>query len=178
MLAAGSICGGVVQQRNSRWLSARPALLLGTCVLITGMAQVGMGASRSKLVALAMAWLIGAGTASLLAGVNLISQVGSPMVLRAGWPVSARSPSSVAGLSGLIAAALSLWIGLPATFVWLGGLGVALGLWELTRRAGLRIPEPRASTEGACRAGSDQAHTRSTTAARKAAARPPPIRPR
>jgi hypothetical protein len=159
VLAAGSICGGVVLQRNSRWLSARPALLLGTSVLITGVAQVGMGASRSKLVALAMAWLIGAGTASLLAGVNLISQVGSPMVLRgrmAGLGQIAFLGGG--GLSGLIAAALSLQIGLPATFMWLGGLGVALGLWELTRRAGLRIPEAAASAEGTGRPGSDQAH--------------------
>ena len=36
----------------------------------------------------------------------------------------------------------SMTIGLAATFAWLGGIGVLLGLWELTQRAGLRIPPP------------------------------------
>ncbi|QPN61440.1 MFS transporter [Synechococcus sp. CBW1002] len=143
VLAAGSICGGVVLQRNSSWLSQRPALLMGACVLATGAAQVGMGVSTSTGFALAMAWVIGAGTASLLAGVNLISQVGSPMVLRgrmAGLGQIAFLGGG--GLSGLIAAGLSMTIGLAATFAWLGGIGVLLGLWELTQRAGLRIPPP------------------------------------
>jgi hypothetical protein len=43
------------------------------------------------------------------------------------------------GLSGLMAAALTLMIGLHATLALLGGTGLLLGLLELQRRHGLRL---------------------------------------
>jgi hypothetical protein len=143
VLAAGSICGGLVLQRHSRWLSQRPALLLGSCTLITALAQLGLArfsqAATSGL-GLAATFAIGAGTASLLSGVNLISQVGSPMAIRgrmAGLGQIAFLGGG--GLSGLMAAALSLLIGLKATMALLGGTGLLLALVELQRRHQLRL---------------------------------------
>jgi MFS family permease len=140
VLAAGSICGGVVLQRHSRWLSERPALLLGGSTLLSALAQLGMAASRSSGFSLAMSFLIGMGTASLLAGANLIAQVGAPMHLRgrmAGLGQIAFLGGG--GLSGVLAALLVMAIGLPATFGVLGSGGLALGLQELWRRRSLRI---------------------------------------
>ena len=86
VIAAGSISGGVVLQRNARALGRRPGLLLGWSTLITGLAQVGLALEASqhwgRLWGLAMAYLIGLGTAALLAGTNLIIQVHAPQVLR------------------------------------------------------------------------------------------------
>ena len=82
VLAAGSITGGILLQRNSLWLSQRPGLLLGSCGLITALAQMGLSRTGHPLWALAMAFVIGAGTAVLLSGTNLICQVGAPQVLR------------------------------------------------------------------------------------------------
>lgn len=141
VLAAGSITGGMVLQRHSGWLSARPGLLLGSSTLLTALAQIGMAATRGHMAAqLAMTALIGAGTACLLAGTNLIAQVGAPMVLRgrmAGLGQIAFLGGG--GLSGVIAALLSQRIGLGATFAVLGSAGAAIGAWELIRRGGLRI---------------------------------------
>jgi MFS family permease len=147
VLAAGSIAGGVVLQRNSHWFSHRPGLLMGGCTLLTALAQLGMalahpdpGGAVHRTLALAMAFLIGAGTAMLLAGVNLIGQVGAPMVLRgrmAGMGQIAFLGGG--GLSGLIAAALTMHWGLMATFALSGGCGLALGLGELWRRGRLQL---------------------------------------
>jgi MFS family permease len=91
-------------------------------------------------MSLAMTFLIGAGTASLLAGVNLISQVGAPMVLRgrmAGLGQIAFLGGG--GISGLVAALLSEQIGLRACFGLLGGIGLVLVSLEIWRRGRLRL---------------------------------------
>jgi MFS family permease len=140
VLAAGSVCGGLVLQRHSKLLSRWPGLLLGGCTLITAVAQLGMASSGSTPLSLAMTFLIGAGTASLLAGVNLISQVGAPMVLRgrmAGLGQIAFLGGG--GISGLVAALLSEQIGLRACFGLLGGIGLMLGSLEIWRRGRLRL---------------------------------------
>jgi hypothetical protein len=147
VLACGSIAGGVLLQRNSAWLCDRPGLLLGSCTLLTAVAQLGMALATPELMgrmalpaALLMAFLIGAGTASLLAGVNLISQVGAPMAIRgrmAGLGQIAFLGGG--GLSGLLAVGIFNTLGLQACFALLGGIGTALGTLELARRRGLRL---------------------------------------
>ncbi|MEB3266658.1 MAG: MFS transporter [Cyanobacteriota bacterium] len=140
VLAAGSLCGGVVLQRHSQWLAERPALLLGGSTTLTALAQLGMAAAPNAGISLAMSFLIGMGTASLLAGANLIAQVGAPMELRgrmAGLGQIAFLGGG--GLSGVLAALLVTAIGLPATFGLLGSGGLVLGLQELWRRRSLRI---------------------------------------
>ena len=143
VLAAGSISGGLVLQRHSRWLSQRPGLLLGSCTLITATAQLVMAAFSSPEtvgIGLAATFALGAGTASLLAGVNLIGQVGSSMAIRgrmAGLGQIAFLGGG--GLSGLLAAAMSLTLGLQGTFAVLGAAGFVLGLQELISRRGLRL---------------------------------------
>jgi hypothetical protein len=82
VLAAGSITGGIVLQRNSHKFSSRPGLTLGCFALITAVAQLGMASSKFVPIVLLMVWLIGAGTAGLLSSANLITQVGSEQVLR------------------------------------------------------------------------------------------------
>jgi hypothetical protein len=131
----------MVLQRNSTRLIQRPALLLGSCTLVTACAQLGMaGFSANLAIQLAMTFLIGAGTACLLSGTNLISQIGAPMVLRgrmAGLGQIAFLGGG--GLSGLLAAALSMRVGLSATFAVMGSAGLVLGITELIRRGGLRL---------------------------------------
>lgn len=153
VLAAGSIVGGVLLQRNSARLAARPALLIGSCTLVTAVAQLGMAAANGQpALQLAMTFLIGAGTACLLAGANLIGQIGAPMELRgrmAGLGQIAFLGGG--GLSGIGAALLSQRIGLNATFGLLGSIGLALGMLELIRRGKLRLApirsaEPRAGS--------------------------------
>jgi len=140
VLAAGSICGGVILQRNSRWLCNRPSLLLGVCTVVTGLAQIGLGTSRGAVTGLAMTFLIGAGTACLLAGTNLISQVGSPQRLRGRMAgLSQIAFLGGGGLSGLLAALLTLAWGLGPTAALLGSLGLAIGILELMRRGGTRL---------------------------------------
>ena len=85
VLAAGSITGGVLLQRNSFRLSQRPALLLGSSALLTSLAQLGLGIDGPRAWTLAMAFLIGWGTAVLLSGTNLITQVGSPKCCADAW---------------------------------------------------------------------------------------------
>ncbi|MCX5931907.1 MAG: MFS transporter [Cyanobacteria bacterium] len=140
VLAAGSIGGGLLLQRRSQWLSERPSLLLGSCVVLTSLAQLGMALTAPTAFRLAMTFLIGAGTAGLLAGSNLILQVGAPLVLRgrmAGLGQIAFLGGG--GFSGLIAAGLCLRVGLPATFALMGSVGLVLGLMELCSRWGLRL---------------------------------------
>ena len=140
VLAAGSIAGGMVLQRNSRALSQRPGLLLGSCLVVTALAQLGMAFSAGLAMSLTMTFLIGAGTACLLSGTNLISQIGAPMVLRgrmAGLGQIAFLGGG--GLSGLLAAALSMQVGLSVTFAVMGSAGLVLGITELIRRGGLRL---------------------------------------
>lgn len=144
VLAAGSICGGVILQRNSTWLSQRPGLLMGGCVVLTAIAQLGMAITQEgpwRLPGgLLMSFLIGAGTATLLSGVNLMAQVGAPLALRgrmAGLGQIAFLGGG--GFSGLLAAGMLASLGMAATFGVLGGLGLVLGLGELVRRGNLRL---------------------------------------
>jgi hypothetical protein len=72
--------------------------------------------------------------------VNLISQVGAPMAIRgrmAGLGQIAFLGGG--GLSGLMAAGLSLTLGLRGTFALLGTAGLVLGLVELRQRGRLRL---------------------------------------
>ncbi len=142
VLAAGSVAGGVVLQRNSQTLIARPGVLLGGCTVLTALAQLGMAWSASAVgigwrepLSLAMAFLIGAGTAGLLAGTNLIGQMGAPMALRGRMAgLSQIAFLGGGGLSGLLAAGLVSVKGLTTTFMVLGSVGLAVGLQELARR--------------------------------------------
>lgn len=146
VIAVGSLCGGVVLQRHSTWLSQRPGVLLGASALITALAQIGLAwvlmhaGPWSQPLGLAMSGLIGVGTATLLSGVNLMAQVGAPMVLRgrmAGLGQIAFLGGG--GFSGLLAAGLTQTIGMAPTFGILGSLGTVLALAELTRRGGMRL---------------------------------------
>jgi hypothetical protein len=121
-------------------LSERPVLLLGSCAVTVALAQLGMAAASGEPFALAMAFLIGAGTAGLLAGSSLILQVGAPMALRgrmAGLGQIAFLGGG--GVSGLVAAGLAMTVGLHATFALLGGLGLVIGVLELGRKGDLRL---------------------------------------
>lgn len=143
VLAAGSIAGGVLLQRNSTWLSERPALLMGVCTVATGLAQLTMAAAGLRGVAwagLAGTFVIGAGTAALLAGVNMISQVGAPLEIRgrmAGLGQIAFLGGG--GASGVIAALITMQTGLVSSFALLGGAALTLGVQELLRKGGLRL---------------------------------------
>jgi MFS family permease len=146
VIAAGSISGGVVLQRHAAAIGRRPGWLLGSSTLITGLAQLGLAVEASQhwgqWWGLAMAYLIGMGTASLLAGTNLIIQVHAPQVLRgrmAGLGQIAFLGGG--GLSGLAAASLSLWppLGVWGCFALLGSLGVALGWRELLLHRRMRL---------------------------------------
>ncbi|MFO7628580.1 MAG: MFS transporter [Prochlorococcaceae cyanobacterium] len=142
VIAAGSITGGVVLQRRATALARRPGLLLGSSILLTGLAQVGLALRLSQSWDLSMAFLIGAGTASLLAGTNLIIQVKVPQVLRgrmAGLGQIAFLGGG--GLSGLVAAALSLTLptGIWGCFALLGSLSALLGAWELLQRGSTQL---------------------------------------
>ena len=146
VLAAGSISGGIVLQRHAAALARRPALLLGSSSLITGVAQLGLSMTGVWATAptwgLTMAFLIGLGTASLLAGTNLIIQVHAPQVLRgrmAGLGQIAFLGGG--GMSGLMAAGLSLWppLGIWGCFGVLGSLGVVLSVAELALRRRMRL---------------------------------------
>lgn len=142
VLAAGSVSGGLLLQRHSQALSRRPAWLLGGCTVLTAVAQLGMAVALSwstsggkTALSLAMTFLIGAGTACLLAGTNLIAQVGAPQVLRgrmAGLGQIAFLGGG--GVSGLLAALLTMRLGLLWCFALLGLAGLAMGLRELSLR--------------------------------------------
>jgi len=147
VLAAGSIVGGVVLQRNSQALMARPGVLLGGCTVLTAVAQLGMawsavhgGEGWREPLSLAMAFLIGAGTAALLAGTNLIGQMGAPMALRGRMAgLSQIAFLGGGGLSGLLAATLTGALGLTTTFTVLGMAGLAVGIGELASRWNLGL---------------------------------------
>ncbi len=141
VLAAGSVSGGLLLQRYSQSLSRRPTLLLGGCTSLTALAQLGMAVSLAwpeghprTVMGLAMSFLIGAGTACLLAGTNMIGQVGAPQALRgrmAGLGQIAFLGGG--GLSGLVASLLTMRLGMLSCFAILGLAGLAMGLWELSR---------------------------------------------
>ena len=142
VIAAGSISGGVLLQRRAAACSRRPGLLLGGCTLLTGLAQLGLSLHASQAWGLAMAFLIGAGTACLLAGTNLIIQVHAPQVLRgrmAGLGQIAFLGGG--GISGLAAALLTGVMpgGLWGTLALLGSLGALLGVAELLQHRQMRL---------------------------------------
>jgi MFS family permease len=142
VIACGSISAGVVLQRNAQPLSRRPGLLLGGSVLLTGLGQLGLALPAPQAWGLAMAFVIGAGTAALLSGTNLIIQVHAPQVLRgrmAGLGQIAFLGGG--GISGLVAAGLTEALpgGLWSCFALLGVLGAGLGLTELLRQGRTRL---------------------------------------
>ncbi|MFM7362107.1 MAG: MFS transporter [Cyanobium sp.] len=148
-LAAGSICGGLILQRHSHELSRRPGQLLGGCCAFTAVAQLGMAAALQKpagpsiALGLAMTFAIGAGTAALLAGTNLITQVGAPLELRGRMAgLGQISFLGGGGLSGIVAALICTRVGIAATFALLGLAGLGAGMQELARWHTLRL-EPR-----------------------------------
>lgn len=142
VLAAGSIAGGVVLQRNSSRFSRRPFLTLGGFGLLTAVAQLGMARSPGVAFSLLMTFLIGAGTAGLLSSCNLISQVGSPQVMRGRMAgLSQIAFLGGGGLSGLLAAVLVIATSLSTTFALTGGIGAVLALLWMRRR-GDTVLEP------------------------------------
>ena len=146
VLAAGSIAGGVVLQRNSDRFCRRPFLTLGGFGLVTSIAQLGMARSPGVAFSLAMAFLIGAGTAGLLSSCNLISQIGSPQVMRGRMAgLSQIAFLGGGGLSGLLAAALVMITDLPTTFAISGGIGAALALLWIQRRSDQRLEPLRSA---------------------------------
>ena len=142
VLAAGSIVGGLILQRNSQRFCQRPFLTLGGFGLITAVAQLGMARTPGPSFSLAMAFLIGAGTAGLLSSCNLISQIGSPQVMRgrmAGLGQIAFLGGG--GMSGLLVALLVMATSLSTAFALTGGLTTAIAvLW--IRKRGMRQLEP------------------------------------
>ena len=142
VLAAGSIAGGLVLQRNSSQFSRRPFLTLGGFGLITALAQLGMAGTNGIEINLAMTFLIGAGTAGFLSSCNLITQIGSPQVMRGRMAgLSQIAFLGGGGLSGLLAALLVMATSLSTTFAITGGIGLALAVLWVTRRGG-RVLEP------------------------------------
>lgn len=140
ILAAGSIAGGVLLRRYSRTWSLRPGLLLGGCTSLTALAQLLLASGAGQLFSLLMVFMIGAGTAGLLAGCSLVSQVGAPMRLRGRMAGLAQIAFlGGGGLSGLLAAQLTSLAGLTATFGLLGGIGLCLGLVEVWRHGNARL---------------------------------------
>ena len=129
VLAAGSIAGGVVLQRNSTRLSSRPFLTLGGFALITAMAQLGMARTSAVGLSLAMTFLIGAGTAGLLSSCNLITQIGSPQEMRGRMAgLSQIAFLGGGGFSGLLASLLVKNTDLATTFALTGGVSASVAL--------------------------------------------------
>ncbi len=146
VLAAGSIAGGLVLQRNSHRFCRRPFLTLSGFGLLTAGAQLGMALNGPTAFSLAMTLLIGAGTAGLLSSSNLINQVGSPQELRGRMAgLSQIAFLGGGGLSGLIAALLVITIGLPATFATAGGVGLGLAVLGFWRRGQTIMEEVRST---------------------------------
>ena len=142
VLAGGSIVGGLVLQRNSQRFCRRPFLTLGGFGLITAVAQLGMARTPGPVFSLAMAFLIGAGTAGLLSSCNLISQIGSPQVMRGRMAgLSQIAFLGGGGLSGLIVAQMVMFTNLSTAFAVTGGLSAAVAvLW--IRKRGAKTLEP------------------------------------
>ncbi|WP_392348377.1 MFS transporter [Parasynechococcus sp.] len=142
VLAAGSITGGIVLQKNSSRFSRRPFLTLGGFGLITAIAQLGMAMTPGVGFSLSMAFLIGAGTAGLLSSCNLITQIGSEQVMRGRMAgLSQIAFLGGGGISGLVVALLVMVKDLSTAFALSGGLSVAIALIWMRRR-GNRVLEP------------------------------------
>ena len=129
-------------QRNSHRFSHHPARTLGCFALITAIAQLGMARGGSIAVVLGMAFFIGAGTAGLLSSANLITQVGAQQVIRGRMAgLSQIAFLGGGGLSGLIAAMLTMQLGLNQTFAITGGVGLVLASWEIWKRGSNTLEE-------------------------------------
>lgn len=140
ILAAGSITGGLVLQKRSLWLSQRPGLLLGSCGLLTALGQLGIAIGGHPWWSLAMAFVIGAGTAVLLSGLNLICQVGTAQELRGRMAGLAQIAFlGGGGISGLMAAGITIERGLGFCCGLLGAIGVVLAAAELWRFGGQQL---------------------------------------
>jgi len=140
VLAGGSILGGVVLQRNSQRFCRRPFLTLGGFGLITAVAQLGMARTSGPGFSLAMAFLIGAGTAGLLSSCNLISQIGSPQVMRGRMAgLSQIAFLGGGGLSGLIVAVLVMSTSLSTAFALTGGLSAVVAVLWMRKRGAKRL---------------------------------------
>jgi MFS family permease len=135
VLAAGSIAGGLVLQRNSAQFSYRPFLTLGGFGVITAIAQLGMSRSPGVVFSLAMAFLIGAGTAGLYSRCNLITQIGADQVMRGRMAgLSQIAFLGGGGLSGLLVAAVVVFSNLSTAFALCGGISLVVALrWIATR---------------------------------------------
>ena len=137
VLAAGSIVGGVVLQRNSSRFCQRPFLTLGGFGMVTAIAQLGMARTTGVGFSLAMAFLIGAGTAGLLSSCNLITQIGSPPAMRGRMAgLSQIAFLGGGGISGLLAALLVKTTSLSTAFGLTGGLSVAVALIWIKQQGG------------------------------------------
>tara|TARA_Y100000739_G_scaffold103470_1_gene88686 strand:- start:1391 stop:2611 length:1221 start_codon:yes stop_codon:yes gene_type:complete len=137
VLAAGSIVGGVVLQRNSSRFCQRPFLTLGGFGMVTAIAQLGMARTTGVGFSLAMAFLIGAGTAGLLSSCNLITQIGSPQEMRGRMAgLSQIAFLGGGGISGLLAALLVKTTSLSTAFGLTGGLSVAVALIWMRQQGG------------------------------------------
>lgn len=142
VLAAGSIAGGVMLQRNSQRFSSRPFLTLAGFGLLTAIAQLGMASTPGVWGSLAMAFLIGAGTAGLLSSCNLMAQIGSPQVMRGRMAgLSQIAFLGGGGISGLLAALLVVATSLSTTFAISGGIGAVVALLWI-QRCGKRELKP------------------------------------
>lgn len=142
VLAAGSITGGLVLQRCSTSFCRRPFLTLSGFGLVTSLAQLGMASSPGPIGCLAMAFLIGAGTAGLLSSCNLITQVGAPQVIRGRMgAMSQIAFLGGGGASGLVAAWVVMATDLTTTFALTGGVGTILAVLWMYRRGG-RVLDP------------------------------------
>ena len=137
VLAAGSILGGVVLQRNSSRFCQRPFLTLGGFGMVTAIAQLGMARTTGAGFSLAMAFLIGAGTAGLLSSCNLITQIGSPQEMRGRMAgLSQIAFLGGGGISGLLAALLVKTTSLSTAFGLTGGLSVGVALIWMRQQGG------------------------------------------
>ena len=135
VLAAGSIVGGVVLQRNSTRFCRRPFLTLGGFGLVTASAQLGMARTPGAGFSLAMAFLIGAGTAGLLSSCNLITQIGSPQEMRGRMAgLSQIAFLGGGGISGLLAALLVKTSNLSTAFAVTGGISCVVALIWIRQR--------------------------------------------
>jgi hypothetical protein len=134
----------VVLQRNSTRFSRRPFLTLAGFGVITAIAQLGMAGTTGVKSSLAMAFLIGAGTAGFLSSCNLITQIGSPQVMRGRMAgLSQIAFLGGGGLSGLLAALLVMATNLNTTFAVTGGVGLVLTVFWAARRGQRTLDPPR-----------------------------------
>jgi hypothetical protein len=87
-----------------------------------------------------MAFFIGAGTAGLLSSCNLISQIGSPQVMRGRMAgLSQIAFLGGGGLSGLIVAVLVMSTSLSMAFALTGGLSAVVALLWMRKQGAKRL---------------------------------------